>query len=387
MNSRERFHQVMNFEPGKSLKWEFGYWAGAMRRWYNEGLEAKDGIPEDLADGAGVHGGAAGWRPGRPLGSDVNSICQLDDGLQRMKVNNFLAPLFEEEILEDQGSWIIVRNELGMTEKRSKTRSSLSSYIDGPVKNRDDWEKLKEERLQPTLEHRLPDNWDDLLVEYKNRSFPLALGGGQGFFGSPRFLLGELQVLTIFYDQPDLIKDIVSDLTDFWIALYDQILDLVDVDLIMIWEDICYNSGPLISPATFEEYMLPGYKKLTAFLKERGVNNIIVDTDGDVWKLLPLFVEGGVTGMYPFEVKAGMDVVEVRKAYPSLNIMGGFSKSALIAGKEQTDLELDQKIPWMLEQGGYIPYMDHLVPPDVSWENFYYYRTKLNNMIDEADLD
>jgi uroporphyrinogen decarboxylase len=81
-----------------------------------------------------------------------------------------------------------------------------------------------------------------------------------------------------------------------------------------------------------------------------------------------------------------MDVVEVRKAYPQLNILGGFSKSALISGKEQIDIELEEKIPWMLEQGGYIPYMDHLVPPDVSWENFYYYRTKLNNMIDKAAL-
>jgi uroporphyrinogen decarboxylase len=130
--------------------------------------------------------------------------------------------------------------------------------------------------------------------------------------------------------------------------------------------------------------MLPGYKKLTGFLMDRGVKNIIVDSDGDVWKLLPLFLEGGVTGLYPFEVKAGMDVVEVRKVYPKLQMLGGFSKTALIAGEEEIDIELDLKIPWMLEQGGYIPYMDHLVPPDVSWENFYYYRTKLNGLIDRA---
>jgi uroporphyrinogen decarboxylase len=300
-----------------------------------------------------------------------------------MKVNNFIAPLFQEEILEDQGSWVLVRNELGMTEKRSKARNSLSSYVDGPVKNIDDWEKLKAERLRPTLDNRLPENWNELLEGYKNRTFPLALGGGQGFFGTPRFLLGEVPVLTSFYDQPELIKQIVTDLADFWIALYDQLLDLTDVDLIMIWEDICYNSGPLISPATFREYLLPGYKKLTRFLKDRGVKNIIVDTDGDVWKLLPLFVEGGVTGMYPFEVKAGMDVIEVRKAYPKLQMLGGISKASLISGKNEIDAELNQKIPWMLEQGGYIPYMDHLVPPEVSWDNFKYYRRKLNQLIDQ----
>jgi uroporphyrinogen decarboxylase len=384
MNAKDQFHRVMNFEAGKSLKWEFGYWAATMRRWYEEGLEKKAGIPEETADGAGVHGGAAGWRPGRPNGTDANQVCQLDEGLQRLKCNNYLAPLFEEKVLEEQESWVIVRNDIGMTEKRSKTRGSLSSYIEGPVKTRDDWEKLKTERLQPSLDHRLPENWDELLSGYTSRTFPLALGGGQGFFGTPRFLLGELPVLTIFYDQPDLIRQIISDLADFWIALYDQLLDLVDVDLVMIWEDICYNNGPLISPDTFREFMLPGYKKLTRFLMDRGVKNIIVDSDGDVWKLLPLFLEGGVTGLYPFEVKAGMDVVEVRKVYPKLQMLGGFSKAALITGKDEIDVELDLKIPWMLEQGGYIPYMDHLVPPDVSWENFYYYRTKLNGLIDRA---
>jgi hypothetical protein len=384
MNSRERFLKIMNFEPVRTLKWEFGYWAAAVRRWYQEGLESKAGLPDGISDGAGVHGGAAGWRPGRPDGRDVNQICRLDEGLQRMKVNNYLAPRFEEEILEEGDTWDLVRNDIGMIEKRSKTRGSLSSYIEGPVKNQDDWEKLKAERLQPTLDHRLPGNWDELLSGYKTRSFPLALGGGQGFFGTPRFLLGEVQALTIFYDSPDLIRQIISDLADFWISIYDQLLDQIDVDLMMIWEDICYNNGPLISPDTFREFLLPGYKKLTGFLQDRGVNNIIVDTDGDVWKLLPLFLEGGVTGMYPFEVKAGMDVLEVRKAYPQLQILGGFSKASLISGKEKIDAELELKIPWMLEQRGYIPYMDHLVPPDVSWENFLYYRTKLNSMIDEA---
>jgi hypothetical protein len=384
MNARERFLSVMNFEPVQTVRWEFGYWAGAVRRWYAEGLPKKDGLADKWGEGEGIHGGAAGWRPGRPLGSDINTLFGLDESLQRTLFNNYLSPPFEEIVLEDHERWVLVRNEMGMLEKRLKERGSLSAYLDGPVKTREDWETLKAERLKPTLEGRLPENWQEIKNVYQQRTFPLAIGGGQGFFGTSRFLLGETQVLTASYHCPDLLKQIVNDLADFWIALYDQVLDQVDVDLAMLWEDICYNNGPLIAPKTFREFILPGYLKFTAFLRERGVKHVLVDTDGDIWKLLPLFLEGGVTGIYPFEVAAGMDVMEVRKAYPRLQILGGIAKSALIAGQVKIDEELDTKIPWMLKQGGYIPYMDHLVPPDVSWQNFSYYRKKLNDLIEAA---
>jgi uroporphyrinogen decarboxylase len=107
-----------------------------------------------------------------------------------------------------------------------------------------------------------------------------------------------------------------------------------------------------------------------------------VDTDGDVWKLLPLFIDGGVTGLYPFEVSAGMNVVEVRQAFPRLQILGGIDKTALAQGPAAIESELQAKVPWMLQQGGYIPYVDHFVPPDVSWDNFLYYRKQLNDLID-----
>jgi uroporphyrinogen decarboxylase len=50
-------------------------------------------------------------------------------------------------------------------------------------------------------------------------------------------------------------------------------------------------------------------------------------------------------------------------------------------GKEAIDKELDSKVPFMIQSGGYIPHIDHLVPPEVSWEDFIYYRTRLREMI------
>jgi uroporphyrinogen decarboxylase len=76
-----------------------------------------------------------------------------------------------------------------------------------------------------------------------------------------------------------------------------------------------------------------------------------------------------------------MDVVELRKAFPALALMGGMNKSRLAQGREAIDEELDRKIPFMLPRGGYIPHLDHQAPPDIPWAEFKYYREKLNAMI------
>ena len=88
--------------------------------------------------------------------------------------------------------------------------------------------------------------------------------------------------------------------------------------------------------------------------------------------------------MYPFEVQSHMNVAEIRRQYPRLGMQGGIDKKALAAGKEAIDRELEARVPVVLT-GGYIPHVDHGVPPDVSWENFCYYRRKLDAMLDEFD--
>ena len=47
------------------------------------------------------------------------------------------------------------------------------------------------------------------------------------------------------------------------------------------------------------------------------------------------------------------------------------------------DLKMETSIPPMLKKGGFIPYIDHHVPPDISLENFIYYRKKLQGLIEK----
>jgi len=391
MNARERFVAIMNFDYcDRTLNWEFGYWAGAVHRWYQEGLPKKVGLPKELQHTYIVRGPGLYWPAGMgtggvnvyaPVGKDVHAAFNFDKGHRRIPLNTWSYPPFERKVLEENEETQIVRDEWGVTQRLSKDSTSPPGYIEWPVKNRKDWEKFKEERLQIRIKERLPVKWSQLVQEYRKRDYPLMLGGYPcGFYGGLRYLMGEVTLSTMFYDDPKLIKDIQKFLSNFWITLYSEVLAEVKPDWCLFWEDMAYKTGSLISPKHFREFLSPYYKKVTSFLKANEVNIIHVDSDGNVWELIPLWLEAGITGVYPMEVNAGMDIVKVRRSFPNLQILGGVDKMLLARGKKEIDKELT-KIPYMIRKGGYIPYCDHAVPEDIPWKNFKYYRQELWKII------
>ena len=58
----------------------------------------------------------------------------------------------------------------------------------------------------------------------------------------------------------------------------------------------------------------------------------------------------------------------------------------LARGRQALDSELETKLPYVLSTGGYIPTCDHMVPPDVSWADFCYYRERVRDYVDEYRL-
>jgi len=99
------------------------------------------------------------------------------------------------------------------------------------------------------------------------------------------------------------------------------------------WEDMGYNAGPLISPAMVRRFMYPQYRRVVDFARARGVRWFALDSDGRIDSLVPVWLEAGLDILYPFEVQAGMDVVELRKRFGrELRMFGGVDKRALARG-------------------------------------------------------
>ncbi len=407
MNARERFLEVMlNFNRDVCPpKWEFGYWGDTINRWYEEGLEKKNPprIPERISTptaslynpcwhsikgkrlpaGIAVIGGGLYWpTQGFPLDNDVRDMLGMDQGQILVNVNLLFEPMFELEILREDDEYLTYVDIDGVKRMFLKKTGVIPPGIEWVIRDWKTWEKLKGERLRlDNVADRFPSNWQDLLKIYRNRDFPLVLGGyPHGYFGTLAQLIGYEHLFYNYFDAPDLIHDVQHTFTELWIAVYEEVLAQTDVDMVVIWEDISAGSGSMVSPAMIREFMLPYYQRLTSFLKEHGVRIIFVDTDGDCFDLIPLFIEAGVTGMYPIEVSCGMDLVKVRRTFPRLQLMGGIPKSEIRHGRKRID-EILQPVREVLQYGGYVPFGDHLIPPEIGWEDFYYYRTKLNDML------
>ena len=389
ITAREKFLETVMFNTGVSPPlYELGYWTETIMNWYEQGLPQEEGLTETVRHTHCVWsilergpGGMWSCAEQKPRCGDLEKVIRFDSPVKRIPFEGWIYPRFERTVVEEDDSVRVIIDESGIKQRVKKEGVSMPQYLDWPVKDRDSWEQFKEERLNPRIPGRYPENQDRVWGNMKKRDYPLILAYTPiGFYGSLARLLGPLKLMTNYYDDPGLIKDIIEYLTDFWIQMWEPILRTVTPDCTFMWEDMCFKTGPLVSPDIFREFMLPSYKKITSFLKENGVDTIILDTDGNAWKLIPLFLEGGITGLFPMEVAAGMDVVKLRKSFPSLQIMGGIDKREIAKGKQAIDRELDERIPFMMKKGGYIPFVDHLVPSDISFRDFIYYRSKLEEL-------
>jgi uroporphyrinogen decarboxylase len=107
------------------------------------------------------------------------------------------------------------------------------------------------------------------------------------------------------------------------------------------------------------------------FFHTRGLK-VILHTCGGVAPLVPDLIDAGLDCLQPLEVKAGMDLVELKREYGrDLAFMGGIDARAMAhADPAVIEQEMHAKIPPAMEDGGYIYHSDHSVPDNVSFQRY-----------------
>jgi len=321
MNSRERFLETMRFgSPERVPYFEEGIRKEALQAWRKQGLAA----PADLA---------------KMFATDEREEIRLD---------------------VDPHPW---------PNKWPSTRAELDEYA---------------RRLDPDEPARTPEGWKKNVKSWKNSSQVLMMRLHIGFFetmgvdGWQR--LHELIVL--IHEDPGFVREMMRINGEFVAALAERLLRDVQIDAAVFSEPIGDNHGPLISPKMYADLVLSSYQPILEVLRRHSVDIPILRTYANARLLIPVLMEHGIDCLWACETNAeAMDYRSLRKEFGrELRLIGGIDLDVLREGKQAIRREMEEKVPPLLEQGGYVPLADGRVRADIPFENYVYYRELLEKV-------
>lgn len=302
---------------------------------------------------------------------DFSAFRYRCEGRGSLPVNTGRDGGYPESVVEETDEYKITRDALGRTMKLHKGRATLPLPLDHPVSNMDDWRKIK-----PWFEfsgRRLAADWRSAAAGHlaRDRVVCAAIPGG---FDLPRQLLGEEALCVAFYDQPELVHDILQTVGDTAFRVLDIVTREVTIDMLTVHEDMAGKSGPLAGPAQIRTFIAPYYRKIWDLLQDRGARLFDQDSDGDMNPVIDDFLAAGVNCMHPMEPAANMDIVRIRSKYGHrLAFYGGLDKHVIRRSPEEINAELEYKIPPMVRTGACVLGLDHRIPNGTPLANYRFY--------------
>jgi hypothetical protein len=370
VTDRERALALLRFQHVDRLPIvHFGFWPETLQRWAEEGH-----IPRQLAS-TWSDGNDADVEIGRLLGFDFNwySCCHVHTGLR---------PGFTPEVIATRpdGSRH-VRNGDGVTVLVSPEAGSIPAEIAHLLTDRASWEQhyrhrfsWHDDRVGRAMVRRAPGDWvpftdgGEAFLRDDRRDFHLGLHCGS-LIGEIRNIVGVEGLSYLAADDPELLAEIVdANATLCYRAVESALAGGARFDFGHFWEDICYKSGPLISPRVFARIVAPHYARITSLLASHGIDIVSVDCDGKIDALLPIWLDHGVNTMFPIEVGTWRASLAPWRASYGQRVrgVGGMDKTVFAHDAAAIDAEIERLRP-IVALGGFIPCPDHRIAPDAQW--------------------
>ena len=362
MTPRERFQAIIRHERPDRPTYTFGGpRASTFAAWRKQGLSEEQ---------------QAGWHSF--VGEDGRTgIGKLDCGW---------LPPFEEVTLEVDGNKRIWIDAWGVKRLDAVVQPTegfaTRKYLEFPVKCPADFEAMKQ-RFDPHAPERTANldeagapvpgsSWRDQVERCRESSLPVMVTV-PGLYWRTRDWCGFEGLSLMVYDQPGLVHEMFEFWTWFLMELLDEPLRQIEVDELILNEDMAFKGQAMLSPDKMREFMVPRYRRLYEFCKERGVRAVVMDSDGYNNQILDTMYPQCLDGIQPIEIAAGNDPEEILTRYPGIFIHGGIDKRELRFSREETRAEVARRFRTAHELGGYIPHVDHGVPPDIPLRNFLYF--------------
>jgi len=359
MDFRQRMIRTVRFEAADALPFRhaYGLMPGVLDDWHAEGL------PRSVRTEDDVYGYFGFPTRSLPLPIDV-----------------LFDPPFETRVLREDADEVVAIDYMGRATRLLKRYASLPLPLGYPVADRATWEGYRRrlayspDRIGADLERIAAEN----LATGRLNVF-----GTMGFYWFPRDLMGDEGLCVAYYEQPDLVEDIL----ETWCGLIERALAdalaRVRLDAIHFGEDMAYRNASMIGPKLFDRFIRPYYERIRRIVHRHQVPIFGVDTDGSLAELASWFAACGVNLIGPCEVQAGNDVTALRRRFGrAMAYDGGLDKRVLTEGREAIDAMLDRTIPFIKGTGGgWCVSLDHRVIRGTPLADFQHYVDRAREMI------
>lgn len=343
MDARERMLKALRHEQPDRIPIHDSLWLETVRQWQKQGLPTEI-PPEDYF------------------------------GYEMIALGFDQSPLFEVKTLHKDNEYVIETTPYGGVRKNFRTYASTPEIMDWAITSKEDWVRLKP-RHDPAF---VPDyarvDWVSLRQRYhqaRSEGKCIALSAVIGYDQLQRYLKSE-ELLMLTADDPAWFREMVETMAALVLRMAKLIIGAgYKPDVAFFYNDMAYRNGPLFSPRTYRNCILESDKLLCDYFHSLDIP-VIYHTDGDIHKLIPPLIEAGVDCLQPLEVKANMDVRELKGEYGDRLAFMGNIDARKMADPDPYVIEEEIRTKFAIAKkgGGYIYHSDHSVPPTVSFAQY-----------------
>jgi uroporphyrinogen decarboxylase len=192
---------------------------------------------------------------------------------------------------------------------------------------------------------------------------------GEDVFAAPQYLRGGLENLAIdFKLNPSLAENLAKISEEYYIELYRRVIK-EGIEIIILGDDYAGKTGPLVSPADFQRFILPGLQRIVEAIHQAGAY-VIKHTDGNLWKIMDMLVGTGLDCLGPLQASAGTDLALIKSRYPKVAVMGSVEVDILVRGtKEEVIKETRENIKKYSPGGRHILSSSNTISSGIKPEN------------------
>lgn len=350
LTSKQRIGRILRREPVDRVGVSESFWDGTRNHWIEQGKLSAD---EDLQDH--FHMDMRGSWPFN-MQADIDNM---------------------ETILEETDETKLVRNGNGAVLRWWKNKAGTPEHVDFLVKDRAGWlEHIRPYLLDESLDERRI-NWDGYreMRDKCQREELWFNWTGVNVFELMHPVCGHEYMLMGMGLDPQWVMDMCTVFAEFTIRLMEKLFAKEGrPDGIWFYEDMGFKEKPFMSPAMYRNIVYPSHKRTFDYAHSIGCP-VIVHSCGYVEPLVPGMIEAGMDCLQAMEVKAGMDLVKLKKEFGDrIAFCGGLDIRALESNDlAAVDAELQAKLPIAMKDSGYILYTDHSVSTRVEYDTYKYF--------------